>query len=208
MADQSLADRFGVRLRSGTTVFRQGDPGGSIYVIRAGKVRVVKESNGRQRVVITLGPGDFFGEMAVVTGGLRSATAEVIEDAELLKIPAGKLQDMVAGSAEIAIRLIRHLAERLEHANQLIDVLVEDDMAARVILALQEALQAAKGSAAPDITDEDLALKLGVGKTKVRAVLRRLTRVGLIEVSGGFVLVRDAARLGDFLDFIRSSGDS
>lgn len=208
MADQSLADRFGVRLRSGTTVFRQGDPGGSIYVIRAGKVRVVKESNGRQRVVITLGPGDFFGEMAVVTGGPRSATAEVIEDAELLKIPAGKLQDMVAGSAEIAIRLIRHLAERLEHANQLIDVLVEDDMAARVILALQEALQAAKGSAAPDITDEDLALKLGVGKTKVRAVLRRLTRVGLIEVSGGFVLVRDAARLGDFLDFIRSSGDS
>lgn len=208
MADQSLADRFGVRLRGGTTVFRQGDPGGSIYVIRAGKVRVVKESNGRQRVVITLGPGDFFGEMAVVTGGPRSATAEVIEDAELLKIPAGKLQEMVAGSAEIAIRLIRHLAERLEHANQLIDVLVEDDMAARVILALQEALQAAKGSAAPDITDEDLALKLGVGKTKVRAVLRRLTRVGLIEVSGGFVLVRDAARLGDFLDFIRSSGDS
>jgi CRP-like cAMP-binding protein len=208
MADQSLADRFGVRLRSGTTVFRQGDPGGSIYVIRAGKVRVVKESNGRQRVVITLGPGDFFGEMAVVTGGPRSATAEVIEDAELLKIPAGKLQEMVAGSAEIAIRLIRHLAERLEHANQLIDVLLEDDMAARVILALQEALQAAKGSAAPDITDEDLALKLGIAKTKVRAILRRLTRVGLVEVSDGFVLVRDAARLGDFLDFIRSSGGS
>jgi CRP-like cAMP-binding protein len=208
MADQSLADRFGVRLRSGTTVFRQGDPGGSIYVIRAGKVRVLKESNGRQRVVITLGPGDFFGEMAVVTGGRRSATAEVIEDAELLKIPAGKLQEMVAGSAEIAIRLIRHLAERLERANELIDVLLEDDMAARVILALQEALQGGKGSAAPDITDEELALKLGIGRSKVRAILRRLTRVGLVEVSGGFVLVRDAARLRDFLDFIRRSEDS
>jgi CRP-like cAMP-binding protein len=208
MADQSLADRFGVRLRSGTTVFRQGDPGGSIYVIRAGKVRVLKESNGRQRVVITLGPGDFFGEMAVVTGGPRSATAEVIEDAELLKIPAGKLQEMVAGSAEIAIRLIRHLAERLEQANELIDVLLEDDMAARVILAMQEALQGAKGSVAPDITGEELALKLGIGTSKVSAVLRRLARVGLVEVSDGFVLVRDAARLGDFLDFIRSSGDS
>src|SRR5210317_1367296 len=117
MADQSLADRFGVRVSGGTTIFRQGDPGGSMYVIRTGKVRVLKESHGRQRVVTILGPGDFFGEMAVVTGRPRSATAEVIEEAELLKVPADKLQEMVTGAGEVAIRLIRHLAERLENAN-------------------------------------------------------------------------------------------
>ena len=154
MADQSLAERFGVRLCGGVTVFRQGDPGGSMYVIRAGKVRVLKESHGRQRVVTTLGPGEFFGEMAVVTGRPRSATVEVVEEAELLKVPADKLQEMVTGTGEIAIRLIRHLAERLESANRFIDVLLEDDTTARVVLELQEALQSAEGSAAPDITDK------------------------------------------------------
>ena len=208
MIDQSLADRFGVRLSGGTTVFRQGDPGGSMYVIRAGKVRVLKESQGRQRVVTTLGSGDFFGEMAVVTGQPRSATAEVVEEAELLKVPANKLQEMVAGTGEVAIRLIRHLAERLENANRFIDLLLEDDITARVILELQEALEGTEGSAAPDITDTDLALKLGVERNEVRIALRRLTRVGVVEVSSGFVLVKDRKRLLEFLDFIRNSGES
>ena len=208
MADQSLAARFGVHLSKGVTVFRQGDPGGSMYVIRAGKVRVLKESQGRQRAVSTLGPGDFFGEMAVVTGRPRSATAEVIEEADLLKVPADKLQDMVTGAGEIGIRLIRRLAERLENANRFIDVLLEDDITARVILELREALRSVEGSAAPDITDKELALKLGVDKNDVRGALRRLARVGVVEVSSGFVLVKDASRLAEFLDFIRKPGES
>ena len=179
-----------------------------MYVIRAGRVRVLKDSNGRQRMITTLGPGDFFGEMAVVTGGMRSATVEVVEDAELLKVPADKLQEMVAGTGEVAIRLIRHLAERLEQANRFIDVLLEDDDTARVILAIQEMLQKAEGSVAPDITEDALALQLGIGKTEVRTSLRRLTRVGVLEVSSGFVLVKDNERLDEFLGFIRNSGKS
>lgn len=206
MADPSLADKFGVRLSEGTTVFRQGDAGGSLYVIRAGKVRVVKEAHGRQRVVATLGPGDFFGEMAVVTGRPRSATVEVVEEAELLKVPADKLQEMVLDAGEVAIRLIRHLAERLENANRFIDVLLEDDVSARVILEIQDTLQSAGGSSAPDITDKDLALKLGIQEGDVCRALRRLTRVGVVDVSGGFVLVKDQERLTDFLGFIRNSG--
>jgi CRP/FNR family cyclic AMP-dependent transcriptional regulator len=206
MPDQSLADKFGVSLSEGTTVFRQGEPGGSVYVIRAGKVRVLKETQGRRRVVTTLGPGDFFGEMAVVTGRPRSATVEVVEDADLIKVPASKLQEMVAGTGEVAIRLIRHLAERLEHANRFIDVLLEDDVTARVILAIREMIQEAEGSVAPDITDADLALQLGVSKSEVRVALRRLTRVGVLDVQSGFVLVKDQDRLEEFLQFIRNSG--
>jgi CRP-like cAMP-binding protein len=179
-----------------------------MYVIRAGKVRVLKEAQGRQRVVSTLGPGDFFGEMAVVTGRPRSATAEVLEEAELLKVPADKLQEMVAGSGEVAIRLIRHLAERIENANRFIDLLLEGDTTARVILELQGILERAEGSTAPDITDKDLALALGVEKNEVRTALRRLMRVGVLEVSSGFVLIKNRERLAEFLDFVRDSGDS
>jgi len=207
MSVQSLAEKFGVRLSGGATVFRQGDAGGSMYVIRAGKVRLFKESQGRQRVVTTLGPGDFFGEMAVVTGRPRSATAEVVEEADLIRVPADKLQHMIAETGEIALRMIHQLAERVDEANRFIDVLMEDDVTARVILELQETLDNAEGSTAPDITDQDLALRLGIEKDDLRGALGRLTRVAVIEVSGGFVLVKDRARLGEFLDFIRSLGD-
>ena len=205
MADQSLTDRFGVRVSGGATVFRQGDPGGSMYVIRAGKVRVLMESRGRQRMVTTLGPGEFFGEMAVMTGKPRSATVEVVEDAELLRVPAAKLQEMVVDSGEVGIRLVRRLAERLEQANRFIDLLLEDDVTARVILGLQDILDDAEGSVAPDITAADLALRLGIDKNGVRTALRRLARVGVIEVSSDFVLIKDAQRLGEFLEFIRNS---
>lgn len=179
-----------------------------MYVIRAGKVRVLKEAHGRKRVVTTLGPGDFFGEMAVVTGRPRTATAEVLEEAELLKVPAAKIEEMVAGSGEVAIRLIRHLADRIDNANRFIDLLLEDDTTARVILELQGILERANGSAAPDVTDKDLALALGIDKNEVRIALRRLTRVGVLEVSSGFVLIKDGKRLTEFLDFIRNSGAS
>ena len=177
-----------------------------MYVIRAGKIRLLKESQGRRRIVSTLGPGDFFGEMAVVTGQPRSATAEVVEEAELLRVPADKLEDMIAGTGEIAVRMVRQLVERVAQANRLIDVLMEDDVTARVILELRETLENASGSTAPDITERDLALRLGIERNDVRTALRRLTRVSLVEVSSGFVLIKDRARLAEFLDFIRNSG--
>ena len=189
-------------------MFRQGEPGGSLYVIRAGKVRVLKETNGRTRMVTILGPGEFFGEMAVVTGKPRSATVEVVEDAELLKVPAGKLEEMIAGSGEVAIRLIRHLAERLDNANRFIDLLLEDDVTARVILAIRDMLQSTEGVAAPDITASELALQLGIDDVAVGQALRRLTRVGVLEVGGGLVLLKDARRLEEFLEFVRNSGKS
>lgn len=208
MPEQALREQFELSLPGGATVFRQGDPGGSLYVIRAGRVRVLKESNGRRRMVTTLGPGDFFGELAVVTGQARTATVEVLEDAELLRVPADKLEEMISSRGEVAIRLIRHLAERLDGANRFIDLLLENDLTARVILSIRASLDAAEASAAPDITEADLALRLGVEKNEIRGALRRLVRVGVLEVSSGFVLVKNGARLEEFLEFIRNSGKS
>lgn len=206
MSEPTFVDKFGVRFSAGTTVFRQGDTGGSMYVIRAGRVRVLKTAHGRERVVTTLGPGEFFGEMAVVTGHPRSATVEVVEESELLRVPADKLQEMVLDDGEVAIRLIRNLAERLERANRFIDVLLEDDISARVILEIQEALDGASGSTAPDITDQGIARKLGLDQSEVAGALRRLVRVGVVEVSDGYVLVKNRERLAEFLDYVRGAG--
>jgi hypothetical protein len=73
-------------------------------------------------------------------------------------------------------------------------------------LEIQDTIDKADGSSAPDIVDEDLALRLGIRLEDVRRALRRLTRVGVIEFSDSFVLVKDPQRLGEFLDFVRNPG--
>lgn len=205
MTNPSSHEHFGVRLPAGTIVFRQGDPGQSVYIIRSGEVRVVKAANGKYRVVSTLGPGEVFGEMAVLTGRPRSATAQVTSDAELLRVPAQRLEEMLSGAGELPIRLLKRLAERLDQANRLIDVLVEEDPNVRVMLQLlEEDADDVPLDAPAETTAEQMALQLGMKKNEARAALRRLVRVGVVEESNGGVVIKDSARLSDFLTFVRS----
>ncbi len=205
MTNPSSNEHFGVRLPAGTIVFRQGDPGQSVYIIRSGQVRVVKSTNGKYRVVATLGPGEVFGEMAVLTGRPRSATVQVTRDTELLRVSAQRLEEMISGAGELPIRLLKRLAQRLDQANRLIDVLVEDDPNVRVMLQLlEEDAEDVPLDSPAETTAEQMALQLGMKKHEARAALRRLLRVGVVEESDGGVVIKDSARLSDFLTFVRS----
>lgn len=191
-----------VNVAAGTVLFKQGQPGGSMYVIHDGKVRITKTFNGRKRVVATLGAGEFFGEMAVVSGRPRSGTAEVIADAKLIKLSASKLEEMVSTKNEIAFRLIRRLADRLEHSNRLIDTLMHEDEHAQVISALKNEVEFAQG-ATEGLSSGALAGRLSLPNDQVEAVLRRLVRVGVIVMDEGIVRIDDADRLEAFYEFVQ-----
>ena len=75
---------------TGAPIVQQGQVGNGLYIVVSGGVSIVAGSEELAR----LGPGDFFGELAVVTGQPRSATVEVVEDAELLRVPADKLEEI------------------------------------------------------------------------------------------------------------------
>jgi CRP-like cAMP-binding protein len=81
-----LAGELGHQLFArGEAVCRQGDPGSSFYLIRSGSISVsVKGPDGADTEVAKLGPGQYFGEMSLLTGDSRSSTCRALEDAELL----------------------------------------------------------------------------------------------------------------------------
>src|SRR5918998_5935251 len=69
----------------GVRVFHEGDDSDACYVVRTGDLRVTREhSDGRAIALATLSSGDFFGELAMLDGGARSASVETLSDAELL----------------------------------------------------------------------------------------------------------------------------
>src|SRR5215211_4503877 len=112
-AEETLFQRFGKELSKGTVLFREGDPGKEMYVLQSGKVAISKRVRDVEKVLAILGPGEFFGEMAIISNKPRNATATVSEDARLLIIDPKTFEGMIRGNGEISVRMIKKLADRL-----------------------------------------------------------------------------------------------
>jgi CRP-like cAMP-binding protein len=207
-----LFARFGRECAAGEVLFREGDQGDVMYVIREGVVRISKPSSEGDKTLALLGAGEFFGEMSILNAKPRSATAEVVEPAKLLLINARTFEQMVKSNAEIAIRLVKKLAQRLDSANELIEVLLHRDPKARVILGIARQVELVGeeregGAVFVPIEREDLASEVGVSLEESTEVLTRLRRLKIAEESVdelgrlGF-LVHDVPRLREFLEFL------
>ncbi len=204
--DQLFA-RFGKKCAQGTTLFEEGDLGDKLYVLQSGKVRITKTVQDKTKVLAILGPGDFFGEMAILNQKPRTATATVVEEAQLLVLDGKTLQQMVVSNAEIAVRLIKKLARRLDAANTLIEILMHKDPKARVILGLSREASVA-GDPASDGTIKlavdaaGLAQQVGLTEDEVNAVLKRVVRLGMVRADAGGLVITDVERLHEFLEFL------
>lgn len=204
--DQLFA-RFGKSCPAGTVLFREGDEGAMMYVLQSGRVRIAKEAKEGSKTLAVLGPGEFFGEMAILNRKARTATAEVVEDAQLLVLDAKTFEAMVLSNVEIAVRLIKKLARRLDNADTLIEILMHRDPKARVILGLsreaeQGGIEQDDGSVLVPLSREDLAAQVGLAPNEVVDVLARLTRLRMVdETPDGFV-IQDVLRLSEFLEFL------
>ena len=90
-----------------TRVFHEGDHSDACYIVRTGSFRVTREhSDGRAITLATLGPGDIFGELAMLDGEVRSASVEALVDGELLALPAGEVRALLARHPDITGTLV------------------------------------------------------------------------------------------------------
>ncbi len=205
MSDPLFA-RFGREFSAGDVLFREGDPGEVMFVIQSGAVRITKAIAGEDRVIAVLGSGEFLGELAILNGKPRSATATIVETTRCLLIEAKTLEKMVAGNAEIAMRLIKKLAKRLDSADALIEVLMHRDPKARIMLALARHADAFGEKTSDGILirtrSEDLARDVGVDATAAADVMARLRRLRLASEVPGGIVVADVGRLQDFVEFL------
>ena len=117
---------------AGTVLFREGDRGQIMYVIRTGKVGIWRRISETDVTLATLGPGEFFGEMALLEGLRRSAGATVVEEAQLIEPRQDAFEILVRKNGEIAVRLMRRLSARLREADKQIQALMGCSGSARL----------------------------------------------------------------------------
>jgi len=113
------------KFAKGSIIFSEGDLGLTMYVIESGEVEIRKVLGGKERVLATLGKGDFFGEMCMLKDEApRSATAYAVEDVQAVTIDQSAFTFILKHNPEIAIRMMRKLVIRLQQTTGMLEAAV------------------------------------------------------------------------------------
>ena len=110
----------------GTIIFRQGEAGDDMFVLERGKVSLTLTAEGAQKQVAMLEPGDFFGELSLLSGAPRTATAEAVEDSTLLAIRRDVFALMMQDDLDIVFRMMNVLGTRLGQTNRQLEALMRE----------------------------------------------------------------------------------
>jgi CRP/FNR family transcriptional regulator, cyclic AMP receptor protein len=190
------------RYRRHEVIFHEGDPGDSLHVVVAGRVKITRESaEGEEAIVATLGPGETFGELVLLDAAARSATATAMEPTETVTLSRAAFVALVDGGSPFRWSLLGGVAHRIR---RLTDQLAEVhflDLAGRLALQLTRlAEEASPGQAVdielrPSLTQSDLAAMVGGTRQRVNRILGDFDEEGLIRNEGGRVVVCDLERL-------------
>lgn len=121
--DDTVLDAISRRLQrehyhKNANIFLEDEPGDCMYIIESGQVKIISEKEGHEKIFSYLGPGTFFGEMALILGERRSATARVVIDADLLVLRKQDLEELLSQHPSIAMMMTRELGRRLGRSNK------------------------------------------------------------------------------------------
>jgi CRP/FNR family cyclic AMP-dependent transcriptional regulator len=202
----SLQERFGRTFPKGHVIFREGDAGQEMFVIQAGKIRLTREIRGEDQFVADLGAGEFFGEMSILNLKPRSATATVVEDTQVLALGPKTFEAMIKANTEIAVRMIKKLAARLDDANDRIENLMLRDVNSRVVHQILHLVRSHGQTVGSEVEValpvDTIANVAGVDAPKVEAVLARMERSQLVRAAGARFRVPNVGKLEEFLEFL------
>lgn len=180
-----------------SVVFFENEEGDFFFMILQGRIKVtILGDDGREVILSLLGPGDFFGEMALLDQEPRSATAIAVEDTELLSLHRTDFQAALSDNRSITMGLIKVLTGRLRRANHQISTLALLDVygrVARVIvdMAREEGRRLKDGQIAfRRATHQEIANRIGTTRETVTRMLKDLERQGLIHVEGKELVVQ------------------
>jgi CRP-like cAMP-binding protein len=191
------------RFRRGEVLFHEGDPGDSLFIVASGAVKVVVPSEeGDEAILATLRRGDFLGELALLDGAPRSASAIALEATETLALPRDRFIGLVASEPAIRDALLSSLAAELRrltaHVAELHFLDLTGRLAARLArLAEEHGARGADGSIRLDapVTQSDLAAMIGATRQSVNKVLGEFVEEGLLRLDRDVIVIPDLEAL-------------
>ena len=200
----SLSNRLRARrFRRNEVIMHQGDPGDSLHIVGAGAVKIVLPSaEGEEAIIATLRPGDFFGELALLDGAPRSATATALEPSETLVLPRTVFFELLDTVPGLRDALLSGVAKELRRLTGHVEELHFLDLAGRLATRLARLAEEAEPDAEGEIrlswpyTQSDLAAMIGGTRQSVNRLLSDLVDEGLVRIERDSLVIIDFEQLG------------
>lgn len=175
------------RYYDGDVIFNEGDRGICFYIIVDGTAKVVKKRNNNEIVLSILKKGDFFGELALIDGNMRSASVESLENLTCVSISNDGFKKVFNNSVS-TLRVLEMLSQRLRKTNEyLIDLFFNDDNM-RIISTFKQ-LGERNGSRirlAERLTREEIIQVSGMNREKGIEILDLLETMGVLDYDKGY----------------------
>lgn len=189
--------------RKGESIFRQGEPGGHLYLIESGRVKISSLSpDGREVLVAIIGPGEIFGELSLFDAGLRTADARTMEETVLHALSHDIFRHYVEAHPKVAWELLRILASRLRRADEVLQDAAFFDVPGRVAkrllsLASQHGSKDTNGGLRIDVplTQEEIAQMVGASRESVNKALANFLERGWVTMEDRTYTIRNPEAL-------------
>ena len=177
--------------RRGEYIIYEGDEGNELFIIIEGLVKITKlNEDGREKILATLGEGEFFGELALVDGAPRSATVQAKSVCIMYSLARNEFMNLLRQAPEVSLSIITVLARRLREANIQIEDMTFKDARSKLVSLLHEVASKYGGpTAASDkvrlqhkFTHQELADMISSSRETVSRLMGNLLEEGFIEM--------------------------
>lgn len=191
------------RIRKDEIIFQQGDPGRHFFIIVHGKVRIyLQDPRGREVILVVLGDEEFFGEMALLDGQSRSASAQAMTETRAFTIAHEDFYHFLEeGKPAVALKLLRFLSQRLRKADEIIENLALLSVKGRLARLLFN-WGTKDGRLVDGVTvfrlpmpKTQIAQMLGTSRETVSRMMSELKEEGHVDIDGNTVRVEGLGRL-------------
>jgi len=186
---------------AGKTIFSKAESGSRMFIVISGRVRIFTRSGGKKRKTFAyLAPGEFFGEMALVDGHTRSASAEAVEDSRLLVIRKADFKGLLMSDPKLTCYLLRTVSERLRQANAEIENLLFRNLLGRVSNTLADLARRGRKFRGGVLlkeryTQQELADLVGTTREPLARALSTIRRAQILDLHHGRYFIRSPQKL-------------
>jgi CRP-like cAMP-binding protein len=194
--DEKFFGRFGVEYTPNQIIFCEFELGYEFYFIQRGRVKISKIINDREKTVDVLGPGDVFGEMAILEEEPRSATIIALDNVRVLKFHRDNFDMLLQGNPQLAYKLLLIFSKRIYDAKRRLMILLLEEPSVKVMdvlimLAEQNPQYDLESDTILYTTTQQVASWAGMVEADVQKELTSLARVDKIELFEDRIIVKN-----------------
>jgi CRP-like cAMP-binding protein len=199
--DELGIDRYYRSFSAGTTLYYAGAPAAELYLIRSGRVQLVKRARGVERSIGLYGAEELVGEEALLPGAHRTATAQAIEPVTALVIESDTFRALVRRRPDVGEGVMEQLARRLQRAGEQIENFLLPDPTIRVLNTLIHTMDDLNEGPL-ELSPLELSTRTALDLDQVKAVVGQLRERGYLSAGDQTITISDASALRQLHDLL------